>query len=76
MTTVIETGLIRRIRQRQEAEADAQDLALLAGLVNDLLLEALKNPEIQSAVCDIVAADALLQAKLHHPSMRGARRGG
>jgi hypothetical protein len=69
---MLETALVRAVRARQEADATETELELLAELFRDWLFEALKTPEVRTAICNIVAADTRPKPK---PTTRGARRG-
>ena len=54
---MLETRLIRNVRARQEAAAADALADLLTEMFPDLLMAALKQPEVRTAICNIVAAD-------------------
>lgn len=58
---MLETGLIRHVRTRQEVAAQDELVELIAELVvemfPDLLAAALKQPEVRAAIAAIATAD-------------------
>lgn len=71
---MIETRLIRLVRERQERQAEDADTELITDVVRDVLPHILQEPAVQDALAQACAAGQLRAAKRQHPSARGARR--
>ena len=71
---MLETRLIREVRARQEAAAQDELVELLAEALPELLMAALKQPAIRTAICNIVAADR--RSTSTPPARRSIPKGG
>lgn len=71
---MIETRLIRLVRERQAVEAEDADVELITDVVRDVLPDVLQEPAVQDAIAQACAVGELRAAKRHHPTARGARR--
>ena len=76
---MLETRLIRQVRARQEAEADDELVELvtdlIVGMFPELLTAALKQPEVRTALCNIIAADRRGPSPPPPAARRSAARG-
>lgn len=54
---MLETRLIRAVRARQDAAAQDDLVLLIADVFPELLLAALRQPEVRAAIASIVAAE-------------------
>jgi hypothetical protein len=73
---VIETGVIRLVRKRQEEQADAAEVDLITDVVRDVLPAVLQEREVQDAIAAACHAAQLREARRQHPSARGGVRRG
>jgi hypothetical protein len=80
---VLETRLIREVRARQESSATEELVELVvdivAGMFPDLLTDALKRPEVRTAINNIVAIERRAAAPqppsaARRSAARGVRR--
>lgn len=71
---MIETRLIRLVRERQERDDEDTDIELITDVVREVLPQVLQEPDMQAAIAQACTVGELRAAKRHHPTARGARR--